>query len=303
MKVVTVGVEGREDQAQNMVAHPKYSILPKRLLTVIGLESSGTHFVTQLIQDAVDPKSVHREGSNSCQSGTAKATRHPCNEDNEVQVQHLSLPWGSTCSKSPEAPVVDIVLPPQCTRKQHSPAEKADCNALAQSAWGLELQGRPKTYPKRYLLDIVASKTWYQAQGVEKIFVIVVRDQTISDVARSQRHCTDPVRRTQEEEVGTAIILDAINTFVLPTPQEPVNKTTYKRWVAEEYRSKSKGDRQLRALPSGNGVVVASYESLVKLGDAYVRMLFDTLGIESNADADVRDSNRKYVNVTFMEGN
>ena len=68
-------------------------------------------------------------------------------------------------------------------------------------------------YPERYNLDIVASKEWYESKGVEQVFVIVLRDQTISAESRNE-HCPNKLLKEQEEAVGTDIIIRAINYCV-----------------------------------------------------------------------------------------
>ena len=301
---------------------PKYSILPKRLYSVIGLESSGTQFVTKLIQEAIDPDSVYREGHAPCKplcrTGLCRimndvAQSHPCNENNDIQAQHFSLPWGSRCEDHSEgSPVIDVVLPPQCTRDQSGKSEVEECNAMAEEIWDLQLDGRPMSYPLRYQLDLVASKRWYNKLGVDQVFVIVVRDRTISYTARSHIHCKNETLRTREEDVGTKLIIDAINAFILQD-ESGLNVTNYNRWVAGKFQQGNPKRRHLdssksaipSAIPSNNGVVVVSYEMLIKLGETYIRMLLETLGIDQRRvnSVDIKDSNSKYVNTTLLEDN
>ena len=222
---------------EDKVTRPNYSILPNRLLSVIGLESSGTQFVTKLIQDAVNSNSVYMEGHVPCKPlckdallcGGANliARKHTCNQENEVQVQHFSLPWVGICTELTDPPVIDAVLPHQCTRNQNSSTEMEECNSISKNAWGIKLNGKPKFYPGRYQLDIVASKNWYNVQGVDQVLVIVVREHNISYMNQTRRHLKDAMLTTKEEEVETEIILDTINNFILSNHEEKVSKTTY----------------------------------------------------------------------------
>ncbi|KAL3811451.1 hypothetical protein ACHAXA_007606 [Cyclostephanos tholiformis] len=166
---------------------------------------------------------------------------------------------------------------------------------MAADLWGYQLNGKAMEYPKRFQLDITTNKKWYDAQGVEQIFIIVIRDSTISYTARVD-HCSDPDLRKQEEEVGMEIIINAINTYILKDVDEKVTTKSYTHWVAKQ--DQDKGKRRLSTLPSRNNVVVISYESLVKLGETYVKMLYATLGIESDFIPDIKDSNKKYLNNT-----
>ena len=304
----------------NIHRPPTYSILPKKIYSVIGLESSGTQFVSKIIEDALQT-GPYREGSRPCREtchiGKANITNqckvmkriseaHACDESSEVQVQHFSLPWGGSCQDFPNPPIVDVVLPSECTRDQETQDEIEQCNAMAKDIWNIELKGKPMEYPMRYQLDITSNKQWYDAQGVEQYFIIVVRDDKISYTAR-QSHCTDAKLRQQEEDVGLELIVDAINTFILKddTNEKNVTSKTFDHWVAKQYQTLTDdhndtdgGRRKLSALPSRDNVVVVSYESLVKLKNTYVRMLYDTLGIESDFVPDIRDSNEKYLNNT-----
>ena len=213
-------------------------------------------------------------------------------------------PGAGHVTNIPIRPVVDVVLPPQCTRDHDNPTEVRECNAMSTDLWGFQLDGNAMKYPIRYHLDIVKNKEWYDALGVEQFFVIVVRDDTISFTARAS-HCNDTELRHQEEAVGTKIIDDAINRFILNSDGEESGTTneTLKHWVAKQYQEDGHRGRRRRlsALPSRENVVVISYESMVKLGSTYVKMLYDTLGIESDVIPDnIRDANKKYLaNQTF----
>jgi hypothetical protein len=264
---------------------PAYSILPKKIISVIGLESSGTQFVSKIFEDALNT-GPYREGSLPCKETCADeslecekkhflAKPHACVENSDVQIQHFSLPWGADCITRPDPPVVDVILPQQCSRAQTDPNEIQQCNQMAADLWGIQLNGKAMEYPHRYQLDITTHKKWYDAQGVEQIFVIVMRDNTISYAAR-EFHCPDPDRRKQEDEVGLKIIINAINTFILKDNDEKVSTESFTHWAADQ--DEDKGKRRLSAVPARDNVVVVSYESLIKLGGTYVKMLYATLG-------------------------
>ena len=298
---------------------PKYSILPRRLYSVVGLESSGTQFVTGLIQDAIESGSKYREGHAPCRPGCTDARRcgpmnaiaknHPCDEAADSMAQHFSLPWGGSCAQRPDPPpVVDVVLPPQCTRDPRPGREARECAAMAREVWGVDPRGGPVIYPSRYQIDPVASRRWHERWGVEQVIVVVVRDGTISYTARSHVHCKDPELRRREEEVGTGLILDTINAFLLDGTEERWNATTYKRWVASDFQAGGALRRRLAeggghpSVPASNGVVLVSYETLMKLGDAYLDLVLEALGLERGGNpVAMRDSNAKYVNSTYLE--
>jgi len=283
------------------------SILPRKIYSVIGLESSGTQFVSKVIQDALGT-GPYREGSAPChmdgcdvddvicQRLALVQKDHECDEDSDVIVQHFSLPWGSTCQQRPNPPVLDVVLPPQCSRDHgDDPAAVRECNEMATDIWGVRLDGKAMAYPPRYHLDIVKSKEWYDARGVEQVFVIVVRDEKISFAAR-HGHCDSVELRRAEEEVGTGLIADAINRYILGDGAS-AESAKFLRWNGKD---QSRRRRKLGALASRDNVVVVSYESLVKLSGTYVKMLYEALGIESDVVPAILNSNEKYLNTTLV---
>jgi hypothetical protein len=222
--------------------------------------------------------------------------------DREVQVQHFSLPWGSTCILQPNPPIVNVILPPQCSREQTDPIEIKECNAMSSEIYGIQLNGKPMIYPKRYQLDITSHKLWYDEQGVEQIFIIVMRDKTISYAARRD-HCANATLRKQEDDVGKELIIHAINTFILDSDDDDdkVTKTTF------THNDGGDDDKHVRRrrLPSSmmsnnNNVVVVSYETLIQLDATYIKMILSSLGIKSNFLPKIKDSNRKYVNTTLI---
>jgi len=110
--------------------------------------------------------------------------------------------------------------------------------------------------------------------------------------------------------------VNAINKYILAHEEDGddvrnVTSETFTRWAAQRYQKEAGDDnhhvgtrrrnrRRLSALPSRNGIVVFSYETMVKLGGTYVKMLYDALGIESNyIPDDIRNSNKKYLNTTM----
>ena len=106
----------------------KSSILPKKVYTVIGKESSGTQFVTSIIRDALEFHS-YREGGRSYEFSTKRSRskvdeqkfkhwRPEDDQNNPIQVQHFSLPQGSNCrqgNKNLKNQIVDAVFPAVCT--------------------------------------------------------------------------------------------------------------------------------------------------------------------------------------------
>lgn len=313
--------------------NPTFSILPEKIYTVIGLESSGTQFLSSIITKALGLEH-YREGSFPCNRN--------CDEYAPVQVQHFSLPWGSTCDSHPNPKVVDLVLPSQCTRQKSDSLEISQCNEMAKDLWGFETNRDELHYPSRYQLDIVSHKDWYDVHGVQQYIIIVIRDSNISSTARSRDHCGDTELLEKEEEIGTQIITRAINKYILEAKDEKVPEETLPMWAAkkdqkqrssydptsnEGYYSYETDDdfaknemnvdegmneideyddddhelndewrRSLGALPANNNVVVVSYESLLKLQGTYLKTIYSALDIQSDYMPSFKDGNSKYIN-------
>ncbi len=144
--------------------------------------------------------------------------------------------------------------------------------------------------------------------------IIVLHDTDISATARYKGHCRDKYLLAKEEETAKAIIIDAINKYILDKDEKKVTSETYDYWHAEQFQS---GRRRLSGeglglglgsgsgtgtgldasmiIPSKNKVVLVSYETMMHLGEVYVEMLYKTLGIESNYMPSFKNGNSKYV--------
>lgn len=296
------------------------SILPKRIYTVVGLESSGTSFTTKAIKEGLGIDHT-REGATPYSVQPWELREQGLDdtmfipdyemEKTEIQTQHFSLPEGGNCMGLEETPIVDVVLPSQCTRdhplSEHDNEEvQRCCNEMADELFGIRPNGAPVKYPNRYILDIVSHKDWYDAHGVDQWIIIVLRDPDISIAARSHKHCKDMDRLLEEEQAGKDVIIDAINKYILEDDERRVTRETYNFWYAKNFQnetmegvnnSKVRG-RKLRAtspITSKNNVVLVSYESMMGLGDVYIKMLYKTLDIETDFHPKMQNGNTKYV--------
>jgi len=74
------------------------SVLPPKIISVIGLESSGTQFVTTIISNALGQGGWYREGSRPGiqRYGDPPDKGRDRASNRDVQVQHFSLPWVNT---------------------------------------------------------------------------------------------------------------------------------------------------------------------------------------------------------------
>ena len=234
--------------------------LPRRLLTVFGLESSGTTFVTELLERSTGVK--HSVPTNSL----------------DYQLQHVSLPSGASCQG--EIHIIPVLYPAICNRptamdntaltsnrKKHSTGhpfikcpESLNASRQVDDYFG---------YPPRYFVNITSHIQWYLDRGVEATAVLVVRDKTIGSLARSLVHCTIPEFRVTEEEMGSRIIKEAVERW-----DDGMNG-----WVPPP-------------------VVVVSYETLIHMGATYVNLVLRQLQltpIHEPLEWAFEDGNPRYI--------
>ncbi len=235
----------------------QYPILPKRVYTVVGKESSGTKFVTAMIRDALKLHS-YREGVREYEFFRKKNRRTFVSDSNSpVQVEHFSLPQGGICRKHNmnNHTILDAALPPHCSstrllfgrynkmKKVGGQIDMGDvkqqCDDLQKGLnWNVLHASKLKgyiQYPGRFFLDISTYKDWYERHGVEHYIVIVTRDKTASLTARSHKHCRIPDVAENEEQLATAIINDAIYKYILE--EERPRETNLKYvWDPQKYR-------------------------------------------------------------------
>lgn len=341
-------------------------LLPKKLYLVVGLESSGTNFVADILAKALKSTYTH-DYFGKRQRGK------------NFWIQHMSLPSGPSCEKFPVPHLQKAMMPGACS--DWNPNELVPtCRKLAEDAGIEQFKGRP-VYNKRHFLDISFNKEWYESLGVEVVTIIVIRDQNVARIGRiKNKYCRNETLMLQEEAFGTEIINRAINKYIMgeddddendddeatatTAPTEKTNRRklsvdTFDSWYHETFgslqaihdnattsgvnttdnyydagydevhvenhrrmlratnASTSNIDdyedyqdvvvdydeldvetqrRMLRAsLPHGNNVFLVSYESLMRLQDVYVTMLYEALGIESDYMPQVCDGNKRYV--------
>lgn len=124
---------------------PKKSILPKRVITVVGPESSGTTLLSTALGVATGGFNPEGEWFQIWSFGRKK-TKLPIapseldfnrdavkkmdyketvtrrvNSLDGVEIQHLSLPWGGMCNKNARINIVEALVPDECFRYERAP--------------------------------------------------------------------------------------------------------------------------------------------------------------------------------------
>ena len=277
-----------ENMTKEVKLFPTNKLLPRRLIAVFGLESSGTKIVTEAIsvasgafhynKESIEPEGISFHGridENVRKTG--------------VEVQHISLPWGSDC-QSQNLRDIFITLPVLVPRKCGCATLPLFWDEFACSKG----KDRPSAldkgctdlgftdfvpYPDRFFINITSHIQWYEEHGVEATAVIVARDPMIQSISKLQGHCTDHEKSDMENTYGMQIITEALENLSLDNAQ---GRTT-------------------------SNLVLVSYESVMSFGKSYfMNYLYPKLGLNvvsgriSNYVPTLHNGNKKYLNTTVM---
>eukprot|EP00984_Skeletonema_dohrnii_P025399 scaffold14558_cov118-Skeletonema_dohrnii-CCMP3373.AAC.1 len=106
----------REQQLKQRRKKLRHPILPKKVITVVGPESSGSTFLATTLAVAV--------GADL--GKTKNVNRRARSVDGKFEIQHLSLPWGWYCEGSSsdeiDVNIVDALVPGECFRYSLAPS-------------------------------------------------------------------------------------------------------------------------------------------------------------------------------------
>jgi len=267
-------------------------LIPKRLITVAGLESSGTKFLTMIAAQAAGAYRILEK-----QKESGKVNLSPFEDRvrwRGIEVQHVSLPWGGECSYRANRNhteiltnnTIDALIPKKCIFSRARNSATLNANNIRYLPMCRELGIREFTsIPGRYFLNLTSHIKWYQERGSIATAVIVVRDQTIEYASKFRDHCHNHTLGKEENKYGLEIIREALLNLS-------------EDWLDDN------------TPPS---LVLVSYESLMSIGEPYARKhIFEKLGLGSaglnfsrndtyNIDKiwfpPLKDGNRRYVGI------
>jgi len=296
----------------------RQSILSKRIITVFGTESSGSTFLATTLgiaSGAFPPNGTYvtlptdrnnNPGRTIVERTVARSARSP---DGEIEIQHISLPWGfwgtkrRNCELSEGTITVDAYVPEPCFRIDYqstwkhrleakAPAgcreeahisEKNNRTTIAGKKWtcGTNNCGQGDNdgyalYPRRFFVNVTAHIEWYLQRGVDITAVLSVRDKSVTLAGKVKNHCPDQAISRLEEERARTIMSNSLRNYGRPG------------------RFKESG------IPHDNSnkeerAVSVSYETLMAMGESYLFDIYRTLGINSTFVPDFKDGNEKYV--------
>lgn len=167
-----------------------FIMLPKRIIAVFGLESSGTTFVTNVLATAV---------------GARQGLTDLHYQNGSIVIQHLSLPWGAAPLTRPR--VVDFLPPPRCLlfAKSHNRTRIPElCETEAQLHDYVRL-------PQRFFVNVTTHVWYYQRLGVYITPVVVVRDSDMHLFGKVKHTNYNKTAALIEDDVGIGILQQALD--------------------------------------------------------------------------------------------
>ena len=176
--------------------------IPKRLIAVFGLESSGTTFVQKTLAAALRAN-LYYEG----------VEYHTANRD--IRIQHFSLPTGVFQKDSPNLsqqflplPLVPVHVPGQCRKSPSVPESTVQSSPKKCHL----LFGRHKVDSvERYFVNITSHIQFYQKRGVQATAVLVVRDPAMHFKGITRTHCNGNQTAAYEQyQTGRALLQEAM---------------------------------------------------------------------------------------------
>lgn len=181
----------------------EHDILPKKIITVIGKESSGTTFIARTIATA-----LKLPGRMRYRDGYYHHERRRYDE-NPIQVQHVSLPQGGWCRQNHNHHIVDVILPAQCIRdKYHKYPGATNANIRQQCEQLMSSQNHSQIFEGMAQVQIpwfMESEKW-RAKLFYGFYRYPGRDYGQSEIARSNNATTRMRQRggKMQMDVGRA---------------------------------------------------------------------------------------------------
>ena len=192
------GATGSTDKGQTTTVKSRMpGSLPETVISVFGLESSGTTFVYESLGSALK---LERK------AGDSELT----NLDGSIRLQHLSLPTGYFYREEDRGyanlplEIVPYFIPNQCfASSPQINSSSVDC-----SIFGRHLKARPS----RVFVNITSHIAWYRSQGVDAKAVVVVRDTALHFHGILKVHCPNETAAYEQFKTGKRLLQEATRT-------------------------------------------------------------------------------------------
>jgi hypothetical protein len=187
------------------------TILPDILITVFGLESSGTTFLYDTLSKALGV--TFREGEEKT------------NRKGTIRVQHLSLPHGYIQKENRDfshrfepLEIIPMYVPTRCSTPRGGGGMSSNTPIQPSPPECVEPFGPTLVpSPRRYFVNITSHIEWYRAQGVDARAVVVVRDPALHFHGIFHTHCENETAAYEQYKTGRALLKHAVQ-HVHPAP-------------------------------------------------------------------------------------
>ena len=194
---VSIFASGRESIAQPYDVN-SHKILATRVITIFGLESSGTTFLYQTLSMALNASVVIPDLS-------ARA-------GDDVEIQHISQPWGLFGYSTGEYSTIDV-LPPLGCASFYDQGVGSLKSENCKKETGLDPE---RQYPLRFFVNITSHVAWYRSRGIDCTAIIMTRDYS-THLQGKKKHILWPLfwKRVAvaEDNYAKELIVDAMKTL------------------------------------------------------------------------------------------
>ena len=278
------GSDGTGTSSENHGSHHDGRI-PRRLISVFGLESSGTTFVFDTIREAMKlPHKVGDEGYNL---------------DRSTMVQHVSLPTGSYFQKRYDEKrleeefdpvVVPYAVPRECREfvgRPNTVTLPSHHNCAPYAPDFIIGGGEGRRHPTRYFVNITSHIEWYESHGTTVTALIVFRDTSIHFRGVLQKHCKNETAAYEQYQRGLSVIQDALSFDSSRRRQRRLRMRKENDGENENGSNNNTSNNTRQTSPS---VIIVSYETLMTLRNQYLSYILDQIVDAGNVRDDGDDS-------------
>jgi hypothetical protein len=229
------------------------TVLPKRMITVFGLERSGTSLVFHTLGKALNLTRV---------KGEEEYTNHP---DNTIRIQHMSLPLGEFSEHHKDylkrfepLHVLPVKALSRCMPKTKDASSSSSSSSSTISANCKIFANVVPPPAPRYFVNITSHLQWYQRRGVQVQAVVVVRDPTLHFQSISQK-CENETAAYAQYEQGVALMQHAMQHVNPITVVSYETLTTLRgQYMNEIYESLGIQSDYMPPIRNGNAKYVQS---------------------------------------------
>jgi hypothetical protein len=238
---------------------PKRTILPDILITVVGLESSGTTFVYDTLSKAL--------GVALKEDGIEKT-----NQKGTIRVQHLSLPSGWFSKDSIDFPrrfepleTIPVYVPKRCSTPEGRVGRSSSYRPPQRSPPECKPFGPNLVpHPPRYFVNITSHIEWHRAQGVDARAVVVVRDPALHFHGIIKAHNQNETAVYEQYKTGRALLKHAVKHVHPVMVSYETLMTLQADYLMDIYKQLNISSRFIPSFQNGNVKYVSATPKIIR---------------------------------------